>query len=213
MRKLVLLLTAIAATAVAFAAPAVAQAPPRISLTIGKPTGGPQGDVTTIRYGQLVQLSGDVSGAPASGDVVDIAITPYRGETTIRQVRTDSTGEFEFTHRPLIRTSYTARARGGTSAQEPLAFVHPRVILTPWNKRKGQFIVRMRANAQNASHVVWFQRRINRTRWANLKRVRLSRTLTARFTVRLPSGTRWVRASVPQTPGYLSATSDFGRIR
>jgi hypothetical protein len=213
MRKLVLPLTAVAATAVAFAASAVAQAPPSISLTIGKPTGGPQGNVTTIRYGQLVQVSGDVSGAPASGEIVDITITPYRGETTIRQVRTDSTGEFEFTHRPLIRTTYTARARGGTSAQEPIAFVRPRLVLTPWNKRKGQYIVKMGANAQNASHVVWIQRRINRTRWATVKRVRLSRTLSARFTVRLPSGTRWVRASVPQTPGYLRTTSDFIRIR
>jgi hypothetical protein len=213
MRKLVLLLTAIAATAVAFAASAVAQAPPTITLAIGKPSGGPQGTVTTVRYGQLVKLSGDVSGAPASGEVVDITITPYRGETTIRQVRADSTGEFEFTHRPTIRTSYTARARGGTSAQEPLAFVRPQVTLTPWNKRAGQFIVKMRANAQNASHVVWFQRRINRTRWATVKRVKLRRDLTARFTVRLPSGTRWVRASVPQTPGYLTATSAFVRIR
>jgi hypothetical protein len=46
MRKLVLLLTAVTAvTAVTFAAPAVAQAPPTITLAIGKPSGGPQGTV------------------------------------------------------------------------------------------------------------------------------------------------------------------------
>jgi hypothetical protein len=213
MRKFGVFLTAVAAVAaITFAAPAVAQAP-NITLTIGKPSGGPEGTVTTVRYGQLVRLSGDVSGAPASGEVVDITIAPYRGETTIRQVRTDSTGEFEFTHRPTIKTGYTARARGGTSAQEPFAFVRPQLTLTAWNRRAGQWIVKMKANAQNASHVVFFQRRINRTRWATVKRVRLNRSLTARFTARLPSGTRWVRASVPQTPGYLRTTSAFVRIR
>jgi hypothetical protein len=202
-----------AVAAVAFAAPAVAQAPPTITLSIGEPSGGPQGTVTTVGYGELVELSGDVSGTTASGEIVDISITPYRGETTIQQVRTDATGEFTFTHRPTIRTGYVARARGGTSAQEPFAFVRPKLALTVWNKRTGQFIVRMRAKAQNASHVVWFQRRINRTRWATVKRVRLNRSLTARFTARLPRGARWVRAVAPQTPGYLRATSAFVRIR
>lgn len=214
MRKFGALLTAVAATAgIAFAAPAVAQAPPNVTLTIGKPSGGPEGTVTTVRYGQLVRLSGDVSGAPASGEVVEITIAPYRGETTIRQVRTDSTGEFEFTHRPTIKTGYTARARGATSAQEPFAFVRPQVTLTAWNRRAGQWIVKMRADAQNASHVVWFQRRVTRTRWATVKRVQFRRGLTARFTARLPRGARWVRAFVPQTPGYLSATSAFVRVR
>jgi hypothetical protein len=210
MRKLVLLLTAIAA--VAFAAPAVAQAP-TLTLTIGRASGGPQGTVATIRYGDRVELSGDVSGAPQSGELVEIVVAPYRGETTIQQVRTDSTGEFTFTHRPTIKTSYTARARGGTSAQEPYAFVRPQVTLTAWNKRKGQFIVKLQADAANASHVVWFQRRINRTKWTTVKRVQLRRSQSARFTARVPRGTRWVRAFVPQTPGYLSATSAFVRIR
>jgi hypothetical protein len=213
MRKLLPLLTAVAAVAaVAFAAPAVAQAP-TITLAIGKPSGGPQGTITTVRYGQLVRLSGDVSGAPQSGELVEITVAPYRGEATIQQVRTDATGEFTFTHKPTIKTSYTARARGGTSAQEPYAFVRPAVTLTAWNKRKGQWIVKMRADAQNASHVVWFQRRVTRTKWATVKRVQLNRALTARFTARLPRGARFVRAFVPQTPGYLSATSAFVRVK
>jgi hypothetical protein len=107
-------------------------------------------------------------------------------------------------------TTLLVRPRG---AQEPFAFVRPQVTLTVLNRSRGQFIVKLRANAQNASHVAWFQRRINRTRWATVKRVRLNRNLTARFTARLPSGTRWVRASVPQTPGYLRTTSAFDRIR
>jgi hypothetical protein len=34
-----------------------------------------------------------------------------------------------------------------------------------------------------------------------------------RFTARLPRGIHRVRASVPQTPGYLRATSAFVRVR
>ena len=214
MRKLGAFLTAVSAVvAVAFAAPAVAQAPPNVTLTIGKPSGGPQGSVTTARYGELVELSGDVSGSPQSGEVVEVTVTPYRGETSVRQARTDSTGQFELTDRPTIRTTYTARVRGGASSQEPIAFVRPRLSLIAWNKRAGKWIVRMRADAQNASHVVWFQRRVTRTKWATVKRVQFRRGLTARFTARLPRGTRWVRAVVPQTPGYLRATSAFVRIR
>jgi len=209
MRRLVLLLTLIGGAA--FAAPAVAQAP-TITMTISKLSGGQDGTVATINYGQLVELSGDVSGAPA-GQTVEIVVAPYRGETTIEEVTTDTTGEFSFRHRPFIRTSYTARAGGGTSTQEPFAFVRPTVKLTRLNSPKGWFAVRMNADDQHVSHVVWFQRRINRTKWLTVKRVRVSRTLTARFTARLPRGTRWVRAVTPQTPGYLRATSDFVRVR
>ena len=209
MRRLVLLLTMVAGAA--FVAPAVAQAP-TITMTISRLSGGASGSVATVNYGRLVELSGDVSGAPA-GQPVEIVVSPYRGETTVEQVTTDATGEFSFTHRPFIRTSYIARAGGGTSTQEPLAFVRPTVRLTRLNRPKGWFAVRVNADAQHVSHVVWFQRRINRTRWLTVKRVHLSRTLTARFRARLPRGARWVRAVTPQTPGYLRATSAFVRVR
>lgn len=210
MRKLVGLLTAVAAIAVA--APAVAQAP-AITMTIGKPTGGPQGTITTVRYGQIVRLSGDVAGAPEGGELVDITVSPYRGEPTVQQVRTDSTGEFTFTDQPTIKTGYSARAAGGASAQEPFAFVRPDLRLLAWNKRKGQYIVTMNADPQNASRVVWFQRRVGRTKWVTVRRVKLRHGLTARFTARVPRATRWVRAMTPQTPGYLRATSRFIRVR
>jgi hypothetical protein len=91
-----------------------------------------------------------------------------------------------------------------------LAFVRPQVTLTVLNRSRASSS--SSCGRTRRTHVVWFQRRINRTRWATVK-VRLNRNLTARFTARLPSGTRWVRASVPQTPGYLRTTSAFDRIR
>jgi hypothetical protein len=210
MRRLVLLLTAV--VGVAFAAPAVAQAP-RITMTISKLAGGQDGTVATIEYGQLVRLSGDVSGAPPEGQVVEIVVSPYRGERTIEEVRTDSTGEFEFTYRPYIKTGFAARSGGGASTQEPFAFVRPRLTLTRINKPKGWYSIKVAADAQSVSHVVWFQRRLTRTKWATVKRVRVGRTLTARFKPKLPTGTRFVRAFIPQTPGYLSATSAFVRVK
>jgi hypothetical protein len=210
MRRLILLFAA--AAAVAAAAPAVAQAPP-VRLTIGKPTGGPHGTVTTVRYGELVELSGDIADNRA-GDTVEVTISPYRGETTTRQIVTGTDGEFVFTDRPTIRTSYTARWRGVASDQEPLAHVAPVLGLRVRNARLGRFQATILAERAHASRVIWFQRRITAARWRTVKKIRLrGNRLSARFTARLPSGFHRVRAFVPQTPGYLRGTSAFVRVR
>ena len=210
MRKLIVLFAAGAAIAVA--APAVAQAPPAVSLAVGKP-GGPEGTTTTARFGELVEVSGEINIAQA-GEAVEVLVTPYRGETTTRLVRTEPDGEFTVTHRPTIRTSYTARWRGVVSNQEPVAHVRPQLTLRVRNARLGRFLVTMRADRAHASRVVLFQRRVTRTSWATVKRIRLRGTaMSARFTARLPFGSQRVRAFVPQTPGYLRATSDFVLVR
>jgi len=211
MRKFTVLLAA--TVGAVLAAPAVAQAPPSVTLTVGEPGTGPQGTVTTARYGELVELSGEINVAQA-GELVEILVTPYRGQTTTKLVRTQPDGEFIATHRPTIRTSYVARWQGATSIQEPFAFVRPDVTLRVRNARRGEFIVTMRAARAHASRVIWFQRRVTRTRWATVKRIRLRGTaMSARFRARLPRGTQRVRAFVPQTPGYLRATSAFILVR
>jgi hypothetical protein len=50
---------------------------------------------------------------------------------------TGTDGEFTFTDRPTIRTSYAARWRGITSEQEPLAHVAPTLGLRVRNARLG----------------------------------------------------------------------------
>jgi hypothetical protein len=209
MRRLTLLF--VAAAAIAAAAPAVAQAP-ALTLSIGKPTGGSQGTVTTVRYGELVEVAGEINQARA-GEAVEITITPYRGEATIRQVLTDGGGEFTLSHRPTIRTSYNARWRGADSAQEPFAHVTPTLGLRVRNARLGRFQATMVARPEHASRVVWFQRRVG-TQWRTVKKVQLrGNRLSVRFTARLPRGLHRVRAFVPQTPGYLRATSRFVLVR
>ena len=210
MRRLTVLLATVGA--IAAAAPAVAQAP-AVTLSVGKVGGGPIGTVTTVRYGGLVRVSGDINEA-RSGEPVEITITPYRGETMSRQVLTEPDGEFRLTHRPTIRTSYTARWRGAVSAQEPYAHVTPRLGLRVRNARLGRFLVTMGARPEHASRVIWFQRRISSSEWRTVKRIRLrGDRMSATFTARLPRGIQRVRAFVPQTPGYLRATSQFVRVR
>jgi hypothetical protein len=210
MRRLTLLLAL--GAAVAMTAPAVAQAP-LITLAIGKPNGGPHGTVTTVRFGEVVEVSGDIMDN-RGGDTVEVTIAPYRGEPAIRQIVTGTDGEFTLTHRPTIRTSYTARWRGVASAEEPLAHVAPTLGLRVRNARLGRFQVTMQARPEHASRVIWFQRRVTESRWTTVKKVRLrGDRLSVRFTTRLPRGMHRVRASVPQTPGYLRATSAFVRVR
>jgi hypothetical protein len=210
MRKLILLFAAMAA--IAAAAPAVAQAPSAVSLAVGRP-GGPEGSTTTVGYKGLVEVSGEIN-APLAGEAVEVLVTPYRGETTIRLVRTEADGEFTVLHRPTIRTGYTARWRGTTSNQEPFAHVRPLLSVRVRSHARGRFTVTMRADRAHASRVILFQRRITRTQWATVKRIRLRGTaMSATFTARIPRGLQRVRAYVPQTPGYLRATSDFVLVR
>jgi hypothetical protein len=209
MRKFAL--GAVAALGLAAAAPAVAQAP-TVNLSISRVGGGPQGTTTTVRYAELVRVSGEISSGQPN-QPVELRVTPYRGETRVVSLRTDSTGDFRWSHRPTIRTGYTARVNGVPSAQEPYAHVRPKVGLRVISARLGQFRVTMMAQPEHVSRVVTFQRRLRTGRWVRVKRVRLrNRNLSARFTARLPRGVHRVRIAVPQTPGYLAATSRFVRV-
>jgi hypothetical protein len=210
MQRLLLVVTA--ALGLTAAAPAVAQAP-QMSLTIGKPGKGPLGTVTTVRYGELVRISGNISSG-GENQPVELIISPYRGEPRRVSIRTDSRGFFRTVHRPRIRTSYVARMGGIASGQEPYAHVRPRIGLRVINARKGLFRVTMAAEPEHVSKVVWFQRRVSRARWVNVKKIHIrQRNLSARFTARLPRGMQRVRLFIPQTPGYLRATSRFALVR
>ena len=199
-----------AAVSAVVVAPAVAQAP-TVNISISKPSGGPIGTTTTVTYGQLVRLSGNVSTGQA-GETVLVTITPYDGLQRTRQLVTRANGEFQFAHRPQIRTSYVARWRGVASTQEPYTHVRPAVSLRTLDASTGRFYVRVRAQNTRVSRTVSFQRRITRTSWRTIKRVKLQSDLQARFTARLPRGTSRVRILLPQKPGYLRATSAFVRV-
>lgn len=208
MKKFVLL--AAAALSLGAVAPAVAQAP-TVNISISKPSGGPEGNVTTAIYGQVVQLSGEVSNGQA-GETILVTISPYGGQETTKQVITEAGGDFEVTHKPTIRTSYLARWRGTVSDQEPYTHVRPAVSLRVLNARAGRFYVRVGANASKVARTVTFQRRVSASSWKTIKRVKIGARLQTRFTASLPRGTSRVRILVPQKPGYLRATSAFVKV-
>jgi hypothetical protein len=204
-------LLAASALTLAAVATAAAQAP-TVSLTVGKPAGGPEGTTTTVVYGELVRVSGELSNGQPN-QTVQLTITPYRATPRTVTLRTDAGGDFEYTHRPAIRTSYSASWNNQASAQEPYAHVLPKVGVRVISARLGQFRVTMAAQPQHVSRVVWFQRRITATRWATVKKIQVrGPNLSATFTARLPRGTSRVRILVPQTPGYIRATSRFVRV-
>jgi hypothetical protein len=210
MRKLLIVVAA--ALALSAATPAVAQAP-QLTLAVGKPGAGPQGTVTTVRYGELVRVSGNVSSGGA-GQAVELIVSPYRGEPQSVALRTDSGGFFRWVHRPTIRTSYAARMGAVASRQEPYAHVRPKLGLRVINARRGLFRMTMQAQPEHVSRVAWFQRRVGRTRWVNVKKLQTRRrNLSVRFTARLPRGVQRVRILLPQTPGYLRTTTRFVRVR
>ncbi len=190
MRKLAL--GAIAAFGLAAAAPAVAQAP-TVNLSSPAATGDPQGSTTTVQYAELVRVAGEISNGQPN-QPVELTVTPYRGTTRVVSLRTDTDGDFRWTHRPTIRTGYTARVNGQASNQEPFAHVRPKVGLRVINARRGQFRVTMMAQPEHVSRVVIFQRRLRNDRWARVKRVQLrQRNLSARFTAQ-PAARRPSRA-------------------
>ena len=209
MRKFAL--GAVAALGLAVAAPAVAQAP-TVNLSISRVGGGPQGNTTTVQYAELVRLSGEITNGQPN-QPVELTVTPYRGESRVISLRTDSSGDFTWTHRPTIRTGYTARVNGQASDQEPLAHVRPKVGLRVISAQRGLFRVTLMAQPRHVSRVVTFQRRLRSGQWAKVKRVQLrALNLSARFSARLPRGVNRVRIAVPQTPGYLGATSAHVRV-
>jgi hypothetical protein len=184
---------------------------PTVSLAVSTPAGS-QGTTTAVLYGELVHVSGELSNGQPN-QTVQLTITPYRATARTVTLRTDAGGDFEYAHRPTIRTSYSASWNNQASAQEPLAHVRPKVGLRVISARLGQYRVTMAAHPQHVSRVVWFQRRVTATRWTTVKKIQIrGRNLSATFTARLSRGTNRVRILVPQTPGYLRATSRFVKV-
>jgi hypothetical protein len=205
-----LLIAVAAGLALAAATPAVAQGP-TLNLAISKPAGGPQGTTTTVLFGELVRVSGELSNRQPNQSI-QVTVSPYRGTPRTVTRMTDTDGEVAYVHRPMIRTTYTARWGNREAADSPIAHVRPKVGLRVLSG--GRFRVTLAALPQHVSRIVLFQRRVGTTRWATVRRVQLRRpNLSAVFRARLPRGFQRVRIFVPQTPGYLRATSSFVRVR
>ena len=118
--------------------------------------------------------------------------------------------------RPAIQTTYTAKTSTSTGAPITIS-VHPRVGL---GFQLGVFSTKVTGGAgatSFAGKVVFFQRRNSSGRWVTLDKVVLNLNSSAKFKVKLPRGTSYVRVYITKAQaggGYLdgvSATRRFTR--
>ncbi|MGZ4395091.1 MAG: hypothetical protein ACXVZ2_07000 [Gaiellaceae bacterium] len=160
-------------------------------------------------------LTGTVSTNKA-GEVITILALPY-GElaaTPLGTATTTGTGQWTFTVRPAIQTTYTAKTSTSTGAPITIS-VHPRVGL---GYQGGIFSTKVTGGAgatSFAGKVVLFQRRNASGHWVTLDKVVLNLSSAAKFKVKLPKGASYVRVYMTQTQaggGYLNGTSTIRRF-
>jgi hypothetical protein len=160
-------------------------------------------------------LSGAISPTKA-GEVITILALPY-GElaaTPLGTATTDAGGQWSFSVRPAIQTTYTAKT--STSTGPPITInVHPRVGL---GYQLGVFSTKVTGGAgatSFAGKVVFFQRRNTSGRWVTLDKVVLNVSSFARFKVKLPKGASYVRVYLTKAQagaGYLDGASAIRRF-
>jgi plastocyanin len=167
--------------------------------------------VRTTTLGGSVELSGNVSGGPRSGQQLIVVAKPYQGAETRTAVTTESDGDWSLRVRPRIRTEYQVEWGNTVSDTAPIVYVRPRVQLRVLNRMTGRLYVKVTALRSYRGKLVTLQRRSGNT-WVKVKRVRLGTGSVARFTARLPR-TATIRVLVPSAPGYLQGASGTVLVR
>ena len=160
-------------------------------------------------------LNGTVSTAKA-GELITILALPY-GElaaTPIGTATTTGAGQWSFTVRPAIQTTYTPKTSTSTGAPLTIS-VHPRVGL---GYQGGIFSTKVTGGAgatSFAGKVVFFQRRNSSGGWVTLDKVVLNLNSSAKFKVKLPRGASYVRVYITRAQaggGYLDGASTIRRF-
>jgi plastocyanin len=167
--------------------------------------------VRTITLGGSVELSGNVSGGPRSGQQLIVVAKPYQGAETRTAVTTESDGDWSLRVRPQIRTEYQVEWGNTVSDTAPIVYVRPRVQLRVLNRLTGRLYVKVTALRPYQGKLVTLQR-LSGSSWVKVKRVRLGAGSVARFTARLPRTAR-IRVLVPSAPGYLQGASGTVLVR
>jgi plastocyanin len=167
--------------------------------------------VRSTVLGGSVELSGNVSGGPPSGQQVVVVAKPYQGETTRTAVTTESDGDWSLRVRPRIRTEYQVEWGNTISENAPIVYVRPRVQLRVLNRMTGRLYVKVTALRSYRGKFVTLQR-LSGSSWVKVRRARLGVGSVARFTARLPRTAR-IRVLVPSAPGYLQGASGTVLVR
>jgi hypothetical protein len=179
---------------------------------------GPPASVTltaaaqSITYGDSTTLSGAVSSKQASQSVV-LNAQPF-GEKNAKQANVTSTttdGAFSFSVSPTIQTAYQAQW-GKAASPTVTLYVRPRVGFG----RSGRiYTVKVTSDIAYGGHSVYVQRRTS-LGWRSVKKVFLSSSSRARFTMALPRGRSYLRVWLPASQagaGYITSTSRILSVR
>ena len=154
----------------------------------------------TAIYGSSIRVFGGIPG-DNSGSVT-IHITPYRGRTTTKTIRTDADGTYELRYRPRIRTEFYATWNGTTSEQNRTVVVRPLVVFKPLKAQRNLYFVQVKAARSYAHKLVRIQHMSSSGRWVTNTIVKLNRFGWARFSGKFARGTTRARAWVTKSPGY-----------
>jgi plastocyanin len=167
--------------------------------------------VRSTVYGGSVQLSGNVSGGPTSGQQVIVVAKPYQGAETRTAVTTESDGDWSLRVRPRIRTEYQVEWGNTVGDRAPIVYVRPLVQLRVLNRTTGRMSMKVTAIRSYRGKLATLQRRVGST-WVKVKRFKIGLRSAATFSARLPRTAR-VRVLVPSAPGYLQGASGTVLVR
>jgi len=176
--------------------------PPNVTLEV---------DNAIVRYGQSTTIHGSTTAGNA-GDSVTITAQPLNGSTqAVGTATIDSSGDFSYTVKPTILTTYTATWKGTTS-QSLAIQVRPRVTLAHLTAKR--LYVKVRASVPHAGNQIFIQRRTS-AGWMTVMRLKLGPNSGRYFTAPHLRGNRWYRAYLSPGqagPGYADSTSNSVRV-
>ena len=168
--------------------------PPSISVSLSQPT---------VFYGGGIRLTGFISSGAANQDV-SIWEKAFGSASFVKQadLKTGTSGAYDFTDVPQLLSEYQARWGGRASAVVTVG-VRPRVTFirrAPW------FVTSVKAGRSFAGRWVYVQRKSSLGQWVNRKKVRLGSSGARRFKMDLPRGRHILRVFLTTNQagtGYL----------
>lgn len=168
--------------------------PPSVSIALSQPT---------VFYGAGIRLTGFISSGAANQDV-SIWAQPFGQASYVKvaDLKTATSGAYDFTSVPRVLTNYQARWGNRASAVATVG-VRPRITLI---RRGAFFVTSARAAQPLARRYVYVQRRSSLGQWVNRKKVVLGSSGARRFKMDLPRGRHILRVFLTTNQagtGYL----------
>lgn len=195
MRKLVLLLVALAALAVAVAGTAQAAGGPSSTLQLSS---------SRVQYGNIVTLTGKIS-SHLLGQQVGILVRPYGGPTSTATATTRKGGFWSFRTAPSRTTTYRAHV-GSNTSRTLMVGVQPLVSIDELGN--GRISVGVQGARSFRGSEVALQRLQANGTWETVSKKALGPNSAATFVTALRSSTVRISMSVNQAgAGYLGTAS------